>query len=97
MDSSLVTKLEKILSELNTVDGSFNKNGVSSHFIELEKAGAGEFVINGNSEGLIHVACKILELAVADVEGRHHHFDESGMVDKCEMPLVVTLKNTDWS
>lgn len=92
-----VVDLKTVFDEVCSLDESFSEGGISTHYVEFERTDADEFLVKGNAEGLIHLASKLLELAVTGVEGKHHHFDESGIVDKCDMPLIVTLEKADWS
>jgi hypothetical protein len=90
--------LNQIIEQLRLIDEGAIRDGVSHIFLQVEKVeGINEIRINGNAEGLIHFAMAVLDLAVSDVKGAHHHFDESGVVDPCDVPLVVSLKAAPWN
>jgi len=89
--------INDILRKLRIIDESFINEGVSSHFLEFTKPDEeNNFQIKGNSEGLIHFARSIIEVASKNMQGAHQHFDESGIVDKCDMPVTVSLKKSTW-
>jgi hypothetical protein len=92
-------ELAEILEKLRSVDDSAVSGGVSTQFLEVagisEKNG-GELHITGNPQGLVHFARLILDIAVKGYEGAHVHLDESANLDKCDVPVVVSLKAAEW-
>ncbi len=90
-------KIRSLMADLVSLDESFIRDGESLHFIELLKGESGsEVQIYGNTAGLIHIARKVIEVASKGSNGAHHHFDESGLVDRCDIPVVVTFKDAEW-
>lgn len=69
--------------------------GVSRHFLQVLNGENGETVVQGNAEGLVYLALSILRLATKQ-NGAHQHFDESGLLDRCEVPLVVAKCLAEW-
>lgn len=90
-----VVKVKNIIESLRAIDDSFIKDSVATQFIEVLNKN-NEIQINGNFEGLLHVALKVLEVATKNEEGTHHHFDETELLDKCDLPIVVSYKRADW-
>lgn len=89
--------VQRIADQLRRIDSLAIEGNVSRHFLEIEKSADGrEIRINGNMEGLIHFATAVLDVATKAIEGAHHHFDESGMVDRADVSLVVRLKAAVW-
>ena len=95
MDSALVNHLEAAIEHAQVVDSMAVEGNVSRQFLQILKNESGEVVVQGNSEGLIHLALSLLRLAKKDV-GAHVHFDEAGIVDYCDVALVVTRCAADW-
>ena len=69
--------------------------GVSSHFLEILKTEHDEILVRGNQPGLVHFGLSILKLALEN-EGAHRHFDEAGILDRCEMSLIVAKCKAEW-
>lgn len=85
------------LNKLRAEDRSYILGGASQHFIEFIRSSNGACLhINGNRAGLVHLAKNILDVAVKNFDGAHHHFDSVGLVDPCDMEVVVCLKKADW-
>ena len=86
-----------IVDQLDALDERAIVDGVSRHFLEFELSeDQGEMRINGNSQGLIHFAKMILEVAASGMKGAHRHFDTTGIADRCDIPVVVQLKLPEW-
>lgn len=96
MDSSELTEINSILTKLCEKDESSIREGVSYQFLEFIKSENNELQVNGNAEGLLHLSRRILELVVRNNYGSHQHFDEAGIVDHCDMELIISLKKADW-
>lgn len=90
-------QLNSLIANLKDIDEIAVVDGVSHHFLEfvLEK-NSKELLINGNKEGLIHFALSILSVAKDAGDGRHVHFDGVGILDRCDMPIVVCFKKAEW-
>lgn len=89
--------LNAIIQQLREIDELAIHGDVSHHFLEFEISGdKSEFRINGNQAGLVYFARVILEVAASSVSGSHFHLDDTGIADKCDMPVVVCLKPADW-
>jgi len=90
--------LPEITAALEKLDALSIEAGVSRHFLQVFKTGAEkeEIMIQGNTEGLVHLAMVCLNLAQKKIDGSHHHFDEVSIVDKSEAPLVIAYKGADW-
>lgn len=94
MKINAVEELNVVIENLKKIDALAVNHGISNHFLEfVTKNNPHEFRINGNKEGLIYFAKTILEIAAKDQVGSHFHFDETGIVDNCDLPLIVCLKN----
>ena len=89
-------ELKEVINKLNKIDSTFVKNNISSHFIQFIIDENDDAILEGNSEGLLHVAKKILELVIRDVIGADEHFDESGMLNKADKNLIVILTKPEW-
>ncbi len=90
--------LISIIKQLSDLDKLSVVDGISSHFLEFELLDSEkELRINGNTEGLIYLAKDILNLAVKQNEGSYFHFDSTGVVDKCDMPVVICFKRAEWN
>jgi hypothetical protein len=97
MKSDPLLKLKTITDELVQIDALATQNGVSTHYLESElSSDRQEIRINGNQAGLIHLARIALILASEKIEGSHQHFDESGVLDRCDLPFVVRFKAAEW-
>ncbi len=96
MDKAQVIHAVNSLAEsIRELDETFTTDGVSRHFLQLLCVN-NEIQVNGNLEGLVHLALKILETAVSEKEGYHSYFDESAIMDECVYPLVVSYKAAEW-
>jgi hypothetical protein len=86
-----------VARKLRELDDLAVKDGRSTHYLTLEMSAANdEYRISGNAEGLIHIARAIFDLVDRGTPGAHQHFDMTGIADKCDVPLVVTLRGGDW-
>lgn len=90
-----IEKLESIIESIQELDESFVSDGVSSHFLQLFYSNE-EIQVNGNFEGLVHLALKILETATNVTDGSHVHFDKNSVMDECTFPLVISYKSAEW-
>src|SRR3981081_325182 len=89
--------LTTLLDQLRLIDESALNKGTSRHFLQIERSPDGlEVRIIGNPEGLIHFARSVLDVVATGAEGSHHHFDSVGIADKCDIPIVVSLKAAEW-
>lgn len=95
MDANATKHVERAIVEMELADKTFVHDGVSSHFLQILNNDNGELLVSGNSQGLVHLALSILRLAMKDV-GAHQHFDEAGIVDRCDYPLVISKCLADW-
>lgn len=97
MAQSRSDDIEQIAARLAAIDETFVANGVSSHFMEIVESGDGSGItVRANAEGLVHLACKALEIAGKGIEGSHHHFDNAGILDRCDKPLTICFSKADW-
>jgi hypothetical protein len=93
MEIKSAESLASIIQELHGLDEKAVVDGVSHHFLEFRVSkDKKDFLINGNSAGLIYFAKAILSVANQEQYGSHIHLDESGIVDQCDMPVIVCLK-----
>lgn len=89
--------IDRIATQLAAIDETSVAKGVSSHFMEIVESGDGAgIIVRANAEGLVHLACKALEITGKGIEGSHYHFDESGIVDRCDKPLTICFSKADW-
>ena len=78
-------------------DASVGADGVTTQFLEVRnELQSGGVCVNGNRNGLIHLARLTLEVAAKDFVGAHQHLDADGEVDNCEVPLTIGLKPAEW-
>lgn len=97
MENSVPIELGDIMNKIRSIDDSFVKGNIATHFLEFVKSTDGnDLQINGNQEGLIHFARQILEVVERDMQGAHCHFDGSGLIDRCDMTITVCLKDANW-
>ena len=89
-------RLEKIFSGLKQLDENLIDSKHAYHFLENKMSTQGELVVSGNVEGMIHLACAVLSLTQNTFDGKHRHFDDTGMLDECETPLIISFKSADW-
>jgi hypothetical protein len=87
--------LEKISGGIKILDDTLISDSVAYHFLETKGRGHGEFIIQGNAEGMIHLARVILELALTSFNGKHHHFDDNGILEDGSKPFIISFKNAD--
>ena len=83
-----IEKLKKIFNEL--LDENIYKNT----YIEIKENE--EIVVLANQEGLLLLAEELINLCNSNELGEHYHLDESGMVTKCDKPMVITLSKAPW-
>ena len=95
MKNEIAENIAIATERLEAVDALSVIDGVSNHFLQVLKAETSETVVRGNTEGLVYLALSILRLAGKQT-GAHQHFDESGIVDKCDDPLVITKCDAAW-
>ena len=90
--------LHEVLQLLRRLDDtSVGTDGTTTQFLEIRKGAQDEGVsVNGNRDGLVHLARLVLEVAARDFVGAHQHFDEAGELDTCEVPLSIGLKPAEW-
>lgn len=90
--------LDDVLDRLRVLDeASIRPDSLTTQFLEVRKSGDGVGVsVNGNQGGLVHFARLVLEVAKKGFVGAHQHFDETGEMDYCEVPLVIGFKPADW-
>lgn len=93
--AQIANATSSIIDSIRELDDSFTTDGVSRHFLQLLHVND-EIQVNGNLEGLVHLALKILETAASGQNGYHTHFDENTTMDKCVYPLVVSYKAAEW-
>ncbi len=90
-------KLQTALNYLRQIDNTFMEDDVSSHYIDIcLNKDLKELVIRANRAGLINLAMSILNLSVENSEWKHIIFDELGLVDNCDIPVIFTLKRSIW-
>lgn len=85
--TELKGQLAKILNDLKHLEDP------QMAFLETEESDQ-EIRINGNLQGLLTLARSVLQTALGS-EGSHQHFDEHGMLDSCDRPFIVALKDAD--
>ncbi|GAB4199054.1 MAG: hypothetical protein Tsb002_34310 [Wenzhouxiangellaceae bacterium] len=88
--------LIKVLEDLKYIDAEFVADGVAKHYIELIDDGDDSFAVAANVAGLVHLAKMFVSLAVCQVEGKHYHLDELGIVDRCDRSLIMSYKKAVW-
>lgn len=96
MKHETILELEKFAARLAELDQVSIRDGVSTHFIEIRDSGEREVTVGANREGLLHLALVCLTLAAKGTEGSHQHFDEAGLVDKCDRALIIALHAAEW-
>ncbi len=96
IDSEGLNMLRFVAHKVDELDASFTNGRKASHYIDIAVPKEGAVVISGNQEGLVHIARMILSLAAEASLGAHHHFDASGMVDRCDRDVIVVLKQAPW-
>ena len=94
MNAQQKAQAQAALRQLEALDEAFSSGGSSTHALSISDKAA-EIVVFANSEGFIHLAKEALRLAVTDTPGAHSHFDEVGIVDKCDKPLIFTRVRGD--
>lgn len=98
MEFSLPSGFDELVDKLREMNARASVDGVSHHFLEFVKTDNGNTLsINGNPDGLIYFAMSILEVVKHRNSGSHAHFDEVGIVDRADIPIVVCLKEAPWS
>ena len=97
MDATKPPSLHDLLEMLRCLDNaSVRADGAATLFLEVRKGSQGEGVsVNGNRDGLVHLARLVVEVAAKDFAGAHQHFDDTGL-DTCEVPLTIGLKPAEW-
>jgi len=91
------SELTHVIDQLRRIDEQSIHEGVSTQFLEFELSTAhNELRINGNPGGLVQFARAILQVVARGHDGAHQHFDEAGIVDRCDIPIVVCLKPAPW-
>lgn len=97
MNAETNAELQAVIRILRNLDDQAIQGEVSHHYLEIRQdPQAKELRVSGNREGLIYLAMTILELAEQGREGSHRHFDEAGIVDHCDVPLVVSMREAPW-
>jgi hypothetical protein len=98
MNEPRLPSLHDVLELLRRLDdASVGADGAATLFLEVRKEPQGEGVcVNGNRNGLVHLARLTLEVASKGFAGAHQHFDEAGELDTCEVPLAISLKPAEW-
>ena len=96
MDSRRLAEIRRLADLATALDAESIESGISAHFIEIRKGRDGEVLVLANREGLIHLARTCLSLATQPTVGSHQHFDETGLVVRCDMPLVLVLSEAEW-
>ena len=89
--------LDVVLHTLRALDDfSINIDGTTTQVLEIIKGEEDEGIhVNGNRDGLIHLARLVLEVAGKGFDGAHHHFDQVSGADICEVPLIISFKSGD--
>jgi len=97
ISSNDAAQLSDVIETLILLDNSFIADNVSRHFLEInDRREVNELQVRGNVAGLVHLARKILEVAKKGVEGAHYHLDDAELVDRCDLPVVISLKKAEW-
>ena len=86
--------MEKIKQLRNAFDGLFSREIFESSYIEI--LDREDLILAANEEGYLYLIDKIISLCETQSEFEHYHFDEAGMVDKCEKNLLMKYKNSTW-
>lgn len=93
MNAQQKAQAQDALQILEALDQAFISGGSSPHLMSISDRAA-EVVVFANAEGFIHLAKEALRLALRDTPG-HTHFDEVGIVDKCDKPLILSREDSD--
>lgn len=89
------THVEAAIEYAQKADQLAIDGGIAKQFLRVATLENGEVVVQGNSEGLVHLALIILRLVQKEV-GSHVHLDEASIVDQCDQPLVIAKCVADW-
>ena len=79
--------LQSLQKSIETQEGYF----LEFHWNQNEKAG----YLEGNSTGLLHFICRLLDLCQKDFSGAHIHLDVHGDVPEGSDALIIFKNNLD--
>ena len=89
--------ISEIVNSLEYIDSQSIQAEHINHFLEIvHNSEPSELCICGNTEGLVHLAKWILKIADSKIDGKHVHFDNTGIVDRCDVPLIISFKKAPW-
>ena len=95
MQQPAIKHLEDAIYHASQADAMSVSEGLSNQFLQVLECQENEIRIQGNAEGLLHLALSILRLAKKE-DGSHLHFDDAGILDRCDRPLVISKELPSW-
>lgn len=97
MNQELMKKLKSVCDELELIDDQLTSGDTARHYVEVtDDADDGSIRLGANSEGFVHLAMMMLDLAVSKSPGNHVHYDETTLLDKCDRGLTIVYRPAEW-
>lgn len=93
MTADQLIRLQKLSTELTSMNGDLLSNFDTNHFLQMVDTETSTIIL-GNTEGLIHLASCILEVALSNKDGQHYHFG-AGSLDSCSKELEILYKKPE--
>ena len=62
----------------------------------IESLDQDPLVISANEEGFLYLIDIMIGLCEKKIQYAHFHFDEAGMLDKCEKEFIIRYLKTPW-
>jgi hypothetical protein len=87
----------QLIDTMRQMDSLFVREHTSTHFLELIlNESKTEATLQGNVAGLIRFCLEILEVTGKATDGAHRHLDSHGVMDRCDLLLVIRLIPASW-
>ena len=81
-----IKKLKDLFVEL------FDNHSFNNSYISIKNSGD-EIVLKANQEGIVLLIEELIDLCESNIVGKHYHLDEAGIINKCDIPIIISYSN----
>ncbi len=95
MDEDIDSQIRNVVEALEEINRRLVSPSTSNSYLSVKHIVGTEVRISGNKEGLLLFAAEIANLTNSQL-GTHYHYDEHGMIDESDVPIVVSKCSAPW-